>query len=147
MSVARPSLTEDRTALTVGSLLKQGLIGGAIAAVGNLIVYAIALGMGIPLRIPATPGAADLTALSPVPVVISSLIPAIGAALLLALLARFVARPRFIFLIVAGIFLALSFVPVLSLPVAASAQVTLGLMHIVAGAAIVWALTSTGAEG
>lgn len=124
-----------------------GLVGGIIAAVANVIVLLIANGMGVPMDIPAQPGTTTLIPLSAVQVGIASIVPALGAAGLLALLGRFTQRPITIFLAISAVFLLLSFVPLLGTPIVGSTKVVLGLMHLVAAVPIVGALVTQGREG
>lgn len=112
------------------------LVAGVAAALVNLLVYLLATTVfGLPLEI-ATPRGPTMP-LTPMPIIITSFVPAIGAAVLLALLNRFVRRPFPIFLAVAVVFLLLSLGAPLSLPVAATTKAILILMHVLAGAAIV----------
>jgi hypothetical protein len=121
---------------------QAALVGGVIGAVANVIVFFIAQALGVAFNIPMGGPSAPLQAL-PVPaVVILTIVPAIGAGLLLAVLARFTKQPLTIFYIIAGVFLLISFFPTFSLPVPGNVQISLALMHIIAGAAIVWGLAT-----
>ncbi len=118
------------------------LIGGVIGAVGNVLVFFIAQALGVVFNIPMGGPTAPLQAL-PVPaVVIFTIVPAIGAGLLFAVLARFTKQPLTIFYIIAGVFLLISFFPTFSIPVPSGVQISLAIMHVVAGAAIVWGLAT-----
>jgi hypothetical protein len=122
-------------------LPKAALIGAAIGVVANLIVYAIARAGGLEFSAPVPPTNQPMP-LPVVAVVVSTVIPAIGAAVLLALLNRFTSRPLRVFLICAGVVLVLSFAGPFTLPVSLLEQMILNLMHVIAAGAIVWALVN-----
>lgn len=136
------SVMQKERVAPISKLLQAGLIGGVIGAVGSFIVYLIGGAMGIPFQI-LPPGTTELAPL-PVPMIaIANIVPALIAAGVLALLARFVSQPVRPFQIISVVILVLSFAS----PFAQPAEVTMGtklalnLMHIVAAGAIVWALT------
>ena len=140
MSTVSQSQTGQKE-INIRKLGRAALLAGLIAAVGNLVVYFIAQGaLGLSLMVTA-PGSTELTAVLPVQIVLASIVPAFGAAVLLALLMRFVKRPVRIFQIIGVIFLLASFGGPLNLPVPTSTIVTLELMHVVAGATIIWILS------
>lgn len=119
-------------------LWTTAVIAGVVAGVINLIIYFLATGvLNIPVEITMGGPTAPLVPLTPGPVIVMSLIPAIGAAVLLWILRRFTARPYTIFLIIAVIALLLSFGGPLPLPIAAAAKGVLILMHVVTAAVIV----------
>lgn len=123
--------------------LRAGIIAAVAAAVTNAIVYLAATGLlNVPLSIPTRPGAAELNPLRLWQVVFISAMPAVVAAGLLVALNRFTARPLLVFQIIAVIVLLLSLGPILALPIGATAQVVLALMHVVAAAIIVGVLTN-----
>src|SRR5262245_17400689 len=99
-----------------GHRLSAALLGGALAAAVNttLLMAGKAAGIGFlaPMGGPGTP----LQAVQPANVIIMCLVPALGAALLLALLDRFTRHPYPIFLVIAGLFLLVSFYPDWALP-------------------------------
>ena len=118
--------------------IQAGLIGGGIAAVINLIIYFIGQainggslmmqqgGQGMPLPI--------------VMVILFSLVPGLIAGLLYALLGRFTANPKPIFLGVAAVvFIAFIFGPI-NAAVGAVTIWTLEIMHVVAALAIILSL-------
>jgi len=130
--------------LRLGRLLIAGLLGGALAAAANtaLLFAGKAAGIGFlaPIKGPAVP----LQVIQPANVIIMCLAPALGAALLLALLGRFTRRPYRIFLAIAGLFLLVSFYPDWALPMdSLPTRALLSVMHLVAGVAITGALTRT----
>ncbi len=139
-SVATP--TAQNTQVSIRKIPLATVVGGVIAVVGNLIIFFIAQALGVVFEIPMGGPSAPISAI-PVPVVaMFSFIPALGAGLLLAALVRFTKRPLQIFWVIAGIFLLVSFIPTFTLPVAMSIQLSLALMHIMAGIAIVWVLST-----
>ena len=96
----------------------------------------------MPLNMPSFP---QMDTLAPLPifaVIGSSIIGGVGAAVALAVVARFSRRPSYIFQIVAGVALALSFGQLLALPsgVETATKIALGIMHIVAWTVIVTTL-------
>lgn len=106
-----------------------------------MLVYVAAVnGLGIPLAVPmsATGPAEPITA---VMVILASIVPAVAATVLLAVLARVVGRPVRVFQIIALVFLLLSLVGPALQPVALSTKLVLLSMHAVAAAAIVGVLT------
>jgi hypothetical protein len=121
----------------------SGLVGIALAFVGSLALWVIARLLGIPLLIAmGPPGQNSPVPLSPVGILIVVVISALAATVFYALLRRFFNhRARRIFQILALILLLLSLGAPFSLAVPATNQVVLVLMHLVTGAAIIWALT------
>jgi hypothetical protein len=131
--------TSERVA--VRKLWWAALAAGAAAAVLNLLVFLIASGpLGIALNV-IMPGSPDPQALSPIAIIMSGIFPALGAAVLLALLNRFIKRPFFVFQIIALVFVLLSLGGVLPMPVAIAIKVVLSLMHFIAAGAIVGVLS------
>jgi hypothetical protein len=128
-------------AIGIPAVLKAGAIGGLIAAVANLVVYFIGSSLfSVPFEI-MRPGAAALEQV-PVPAIaFLSFVPALGAGILLYLLARFTgARAWMIFLTIAAIFLVVSFMGPINQDTDSATKLWLNLMHVVAAAATVWAL-------
>jgi hypothetical protein len=123
------------------------LVAGAVAFIGNLVVFILAENLfGVSLMIPATPGSDALAPLSLAPLAGASFVPAIAAAIVLALLGRFLARPIRVFQILAAVLLLVSFGAPLGLPVDGAAKVVLIVMHVVTAGAIVGLLTRLGPE-
>ena len=121
----------------------SGLLGGTMAFVGSLALWVIARLFEIPILIAmGPPGQNPPVPLSPVQILIVVVISALAATVFYALLRRFFNhRARRIFQILALILLLLSLGAPFSLAVPATNQVVLVLMHLVTGAAIIWALT------
>jgi hypothetical protein len=142
------SLSAQRRAeqVSVRKLLGAAPLAGLLAALGNLAVYGLArAGLSLPLAMPAmgpTPAGPLLVA----PVVLASFVPALFAGGLLALLARFSARPVRAFQIIAGVALVLSLGAPLTLPVDTATRLVLLVMHLVAGLVIAGVLSTRATE-
>jgi hypothetical protein len=138
------SSTAPSNQFSFGRLLWVGPLAGVVAAIGNLIVFFIAKGVGVPFIMPLSGPESTPEPLPFFAVIMASVVPAIAAAIFLAILAKFTARAALIFTIVSVLFLLVSFGGPFSLPVDLATQVALSLMHIVAGVAIVGILTTYG---
>lgn len=124
-------------------IVRATLIGAVLAAVVNAVLWAIMrLVLALPMVIQMGGPASPTQPLGIVPVVVATIIPAIGAGVLLALLGRFTRRPYTIFLILSAVFLLLSFLSPLSLPGDLPVKLAFEVLHIGAAAAIVWALVT-----
>ena len=134
--------TAQNTQVSIRKIPVAALTGGAIAAVANLVLFFVLQALGVTFEIPLQGPGSPAGPLPAPAVAIASLVPALFAGGLLALLARFTKNPVRTFWIIAAVFLVLSFMPVFSLPVAVGIQASLAVMHVVAGAAIVWALST-----
>jgi hypothetical protein len=132
----------QREHIAYGRLWWAGLLAAVIAAVANLIVLVVTQNLlGIPVMAPATPGSPELAPLSAIAVITASVVPAIGATILLAILGKFLEHPIRVFWIISVVFLLISFISPLTLPVGIATKITLSLMHLVAALAIVEVLT------
>jgi len=120
----------------------SGLLSGAIALIGVLVLFGIARLLDVPLQVAGgPPGQSPLIPMAVRQIFVALLIPALAATVLYALLRRiFKGRANRIFQVVALIALLLSFGGPLSLAVSAVNKIFLVLMHLVTAAAIVWAL-------
>lgn len=131
--------TKSRTRTSVWRRLWQaGLAAAGIAALGNTLLYFVGRTLGtLPLSVtvPSLGGEGPITLFS---IILMSLIPAVLATALLALLVRFTPRPGLIFGgLAAVVFIAMFFGP-LTLPNAPiSMIVTLEFMHVVTAAVII----------
>ena len=127
-------------------LLWVALITALAAAAANGLVYLVATAVGaIPsdfvISGPGTPLTLGM-------VVGTTVVPAILAAVVFALLGRFTKRPVRNFVVVSAVLLVLSFVTPLTIPGAPLSMVlALELMHIVAAVAIVGGLTALARRG
>lgn len=119
------------------------LLAAVVAAVVNALVYFAASGLGaIPrdILLPLASGEAPLTV---GPVVITSVVGAIGAAIAFAVIGLFAQRPIRLFRIVSIVALVLSFGAPFSVPGLPVAMIiSLEMMHVVAWAVIVGLLTT-----
>lgn len=121
-----------------------GLVAAGAAAGVNALVYLLEQAvLGGPFVIPMQPGTPPVE-LPVIQVIVSSAVPALGATVLLALLGRFTKRPVSIFLAISVAFLLFSFGGPLNLPVSASIQWALNLLHVIAGLTIVGTLVGLG---
>lgn len=132
--------------VALGGLFRASPLAGVLSVLGNLAVYYAASAAGVALRVPEAPGSSNLIPLELPPVVISSLMPAFAAAIVLALLGRLSRAPLRIFQAVAVVVLLLSFVPVLLLPVELGTKVVLSVMHLYSGLVIAGVLLRFGRE-
>ena len=122
---------------SVGSLVRWGLIGGAVAGVVNVALHAVALfGLGDPM---AGDGGMGFMAI-PLPLTfISSVVPGAIAALVYAGAERVTGRPTARFLQVSVAFLLISLAGPATMQGATTLTVIfLEVMHLVAGVAIMW---------
>lgn len=124
--------------------MKAALIGGGIAAVGNLILLVLAGLLNIPLMVQAGPPGpnAPVMALGAVQVIIFSVLPALIGGLIYFALTKVSAKAAIIFIIIAVVVALLSLLPIFGQPLSAGGMVVLILMHVVAAAAITWALVA-----
>ena len=142
------SLSAERRAekVSLRKLLWAAPLAGVAAAAGNLAVYGVArAAFGLPLEMPAM-GPNPAGPLAVAPMIISSFAPALAAAMLLALLARFTTRPVRVFQVVAGAALVLSFGAPFGIPVDTATRLVLLSMHLVAGLVIAAVLSTFAAE-
>ena len=112
---------------------RAGVITALIAAIVNVVIYFIGNSLVQPLQV-VMGGATAPVQLPLFAVVIFSVVPLLGAMVLLWLLGRFTARPFTIFTLIAVIFLLISFIPDLTMAgVSDLNKAILVLMHTVAG--------------
>lgn len=128
----------DRVAF--GRLLWAGPLAALAAAVANAVVYFVAYGLGAMPQDFVIEGSGPITL---APVVVSSLIGAVGAVLVFVIVALLAQRPIRTFRIVAAVVLVLSFATPLTIPGAPLSMVlALEFMHVVAAVVIVGILTT-----
>jgi hypothetical protein len=132
--------TQGSEKVALGKLPIAGLIGGGIAIVGNVILYLLTrvlnISMVMPMGGPDGP-VMDMPIFAPI---FATLIPAIGATILLALLGRFTKRPYRIFVITAVVFFILTIFTPFTTPLSLAGQLILLAMHVVAAVGITWGL-------
>jgi hypothetical protein len=136
------SAEPERVALS--GLFRASPLAGVLSVLGNLAVFYAARVAGVLVNIPEAPGSTTMVPLELPPVVISSLMPAFAAAIVLALLGRLTASPLSIFRGVAVVVLVLSFIPVFLLPAGLGTKVVLSLMHLISGVVITFVLLKFG---
>ena len=139
-SSTRSSAQEETRAIDWGRYALVGLATVVAAVLANVIVYFIGS-----MIVTYDPQFVILA--NPSGTIIFTVVPAIVAVLLYAVLLRFTANPARIFTIIAAMVLVLSWIPDLlyipTLPGATVAQmVLLMIMHLVAAVVIVWMLTT-----
>lgn len=129
-------LAQGEGRVTCSRLLWVGLLAAMVAAAANSLVRAISV---ILFDIPP-----DFQPLTLGPVVISSVVGALGATVVFAVVVRFARRPIRLFRTVAVVVLLLSFLnPILALPEAGLQTIlTLEFMHVVVAAVSVGLLTT-----
>jgi hypothetical protein len=126
-------------------ILRTALIGAVIGSIANLIIWIIALQTGLTLSVPAMdPSMADASGMMQVPfiaVILATTITTFIGGGVLAIFNRISATPYRLFQIVAGVFVVVSMAGVMGAP-ANGDKIVLGIMHVIAGAAAVWAFTT-----
>lgn len=140
-NLSSPS-TASRTSF--GTTAKAAALGAGVAVAGNLALLLIANLSGIPLTVMAGPPGPDalITTVGPVPVIVSSVLPALFAALIYLVLTKISAKGRQIFIAVAVVVFLVSLLPIFAQPLTPAGMAILALMHLVAAAGITWALVS-----
>lgn len=136
---SRPAatVTTGQTASDLRPWWQIAVIAAVAAAIGNLLVYLIAVGLfDADVRVPEAPGSATYVDLSVVQVLFASIVPAILATLLAIALLRWTGAPRRWFVISAVVIFLLSFLSFVDLDASTGAYMTLALMHLVAAVAI-----------
>ena len=149
MSTAANGAAQNEQVAAISKLWWVGLIAGVGAVVANFVFYWITKGVfGIPYIIPLGGPSGPLGPLPAPAIIIFNVVPAIGAAVLLAVLGKFLSRPFRMFWIISVVVFLLSFVLPLTLPsgVTTSTKIGLSLMHIIAWPVIVRVLTKLGRE-
>lgn len=119
------------------------LLAAAVATVANALIYFVASGLGTIPQGVLIPTASGETPLTVGMVAISSIIGAVGAAIVFAVIGLFSRRPVRLFRIVAVVVLVLSFAAPPTIPGAPVAMIlSMEAMHVVAWAVIVGLLTT-----
>ena len=143
------SSTQGEQIIPMGKLWRVGLIAAAGASFANLVLFWITKGLfGIPYIIPMGGPSGPLEPMPAGVIIFLSVVSAVGATILLALLGKFRARPIRLFWIISGVLFVLSFMMPLTLPasVTTSTKIGLGLMHPIAWGVIAGVLTTLGRE-
>ena len=128
----------------MGRLLWVGPAAGVAAAVVNAVVYLLASAFGAMPSDVVVPGRGPITLGA---VLVSSFVPALVAAVVLALLGRFTRRPVRNFVVLAAVVFVVSLVAPFSVPGAPVPMVAAPiLMHVVAAVVITGVLTALAPE-
>lgn len=138
--MASNTLSSEHKNTTVNTNLKNGLIGGVLAAAISLVLFFIGNALVGPIEVALQPGAP----VAPLPwfmIIGATLVPALVGALVLTGLQRFTGNGTRIFQIVAGVIALVSLFPAITQVGSTGAAVILALLHLVAAGSIVWALT------
>ena len=133
----------------ISKLWRIGLIAAVGASIANLVYFWITKAIfGIPYIIPMGGPSGPLEPLPAGVIVFLTVVPAVGATLLLALLGKYVARPIRLFWIISGVIFVLSFMLPLTLPssIATSTKIGLSLLHPTPWVVIAGILTILGRE-
>jgi hypothetical protein len=133
-------MTTQARKQTVGisKFVQAGLVGGAIAAVLNLILLFIGQAVnGGPLLV-MPPGQSIVQGVPWFLVILTSILPGVIAGVLYGLLNRFTARPTPIFLVVAAIIFVLMFFSPLSAAQSTTTILILEIMHVVVAGFVIW---------
>lgn len=124
---------------STGRIVRAGLLGAAVAAVSNAVLFYVGSALGwidSSVQIPNADGP-----LTVIPVIVASILPLLIATGLFLLLVRFTRRPVLIFGLIAVVALVLSLFQPFSIPGVPPAMAwTFSAMHVVAAAVIFWAL-------
>lgn len=139
MTTMTNTAANDQTAPSVsaGALFGAGLLGGVASAVANLALFFGSGAAGISIEGMFQPGQ-PVAALSAVPVLISSIVPAIPGALLALLLVKFARqRAALVFAVISAVFTVVSFGgPANVQGLSTGGLVVMELMHVVAAVGI-----------
>lgn len=143
---SREATVEPNVSTSIGTsrLARYGLLAVILASVVNALVLLTALGA---FDVPA-----EYDPLGWGPVLVSSIVGALGATIVYGLLARVSNRPNRAFTIIAAVVLIVSFVPLVSPPAELagapiSVLVTLGGMHVTTAAVAVGVLLYASESG
>ena len=126
--------------LAGGSLWWGALLAMGVASISNALVFAMAQALGVALRVSMASGQSP----QPLPfalVIFASVVPALLAAGLLALLDRLTDRPVRLFQWISAGLALLSLVPPMLQAEGAAAKLILVIMHLIAAAAIIGVLS------
>lgn len=125
----------------IGNLWWTTLLAALASAVGNIGVLVLGQNLlGISFLMPTRPGSSELVPLELGRVIVFSVVPAIVATGLFVLLSKFTKRPFRLFGLIAIVFLLVSFILDLILPVDGETKIGLMVMHVVSAAAIMGSL-------
>jgi len=133
--------------MKMSRLWTEGAVGWATGFVASLVIWGVAGLLDVDIQVPAGPGSETLEALTLVPILFATLVPALAAVLLLWLLQRFTARAALVFLVITGGVALVSLTFPFGLDIASGAQVALASMHVVTAVGIIGALSWAARSG
>jgi energy-converting hydrogenase Eha subunit B len=116
-----------------------GLLGGVIAAAASIITLYVAGAFDVSFVVPSPREESGTMEIETVPVLLSTIGPAIVAILLVMILNRFTKKPFTIYLVIAILVLLVSFYP-LSMDMSNNTRIALGLMHVFTAVGISYGL-------
>jgi hypothetical protein len=122
----------------IGKFVQAGLIGGAIAAVINLILYFLGNAVNGGPMLVKPPGINTIAAVPWFMVIIQSILPGVIAGVLYGVLARFTARATTVFLVIAAIIFILFFLNPLLAAQNVTTIVVLEIMHVIVAGFVIW---------
>ena len=133
--------TAARGSVSFGAVVQATLIGAVLAIVVNIILWALAGVLNIPLIVaPGGPGSPAMPLPIP-PIIIFSVIPAILGGLLYFVLTKITARGATIFTIIAVVIAVLSLLALPAQPMGVAGMLVLALMHLFTAGIITGSLT------
>jgi len=122
---------------TPNKLIRATLTGAVAATVANGVLFTVAKAAGVPFLLPDPQDPAAPRSVMPIIFVLgSSFAPALAAGALMAILVRVTRAPARVFLAIAAVVLAASFIPSVLIDADTPTRVVLALLHVVAAAAI-----------
>lgn len=128
----------------IARLLRMFVAGAVGAAILNLLVWTISLGPFNVNTMVVPPGASGAEQLNPIAVLLASVIPALGAAIVYFFMDKAMGERTWRTFVIISIILALlSLIPVFMQPVSTGSKVVLSIMHIVSALGILWGIRYT----
>lgn len=128
----------------IARLIRMFWAGAIAAAILNLIVWLLSLGLFNVNTMVVRPGASGVEQLNPIAVLLAGTIPALGAAIVYYFMDKAMGERTWnLFLIIAIILGILSLIPVWGMAVSTGSKVVLSLMHIASVAGILWGIRYT----
>ncbi len=121
----------------MNNLVRGGIIGAVVAVILNIVIYIATSSMGLTLSVVGS-RLGDAVTLGPI--VILTLVSAVGAVVVLWALDKFTATPIDWFLRIALVLGVLSLIPVFLQTETRGAFIGLGLTHVAAALGIVWGI-------
>ena len=135
-----PLWQDDR----IARILRFFVAGALGAAVLNLALWILSLGLFNVNTQVIPPGADGPEALQPIAVLLASVIPALGAAIVYHFMDQSMGQRAWgTFRVVAIVLAVLSLIPVWAMAVPSGSKIVLSLMHIASAAGILWGIRYT----